>query len=91
MSPSTRPGRVRGRPGPRRRIRIRAITGRNPGLSCRCPALVTREIGRHRRSAAEMGFQDSVAAVDLPFSLIFNLQLREAELLVNIVRRVCRT
>ena len=24
-------------------------------------------------------------------SLIFNLQLREAELLVNIVRRVCRT
>jgi len=26
-----------------------------------------------------------------PLSLIFNLQLREAELLVNIVRRVCRT
>jgi hypothetical protein len=52
LSPSTRAGRVRGRPRPRRPIRIPAITGAKASESWRCPAVVTREIGRHRVSAA---------------------------------------
>jgi len=52
LSPNTCPGRVRGRPGPRRRIRIPAITGSKASESWRCPALVTREIGRQQVSAA---------------------------------------
>src|SRR5207237_10334349 len=51
VSPNRCPGVVRGRPGPRRRIRIPAITGSKPIESCRCPAVVMWEIGRARRSA----------------------------------------
>jgi hypothetical protein len=48
-----RPGRVRGRPRPRRAVRTRSSTGTNPRLSCRCPALVTRAVnGRQQESAA---------------------------------------
>src|SRR2546421_4780351 len=52
LSPNRCPGVVRGRPRPRRRMRIPAITGSKPIESCRCPAVVMREIGRARRSAA---------------------------------------
>lgn len=52
MSPSSRPGRVRGRPGPARRIRSRASSGPNARVSPRCPAVVTRASGRDRRSAS---------------------------------------
>lgn len=52
MSGKTRSGLVRGRPGPGRLILIAFMTAENAKESCRCPAVVTREIGRHRPSAA---------------------------------------
>lgn len=52
LSPNRCPGVVRGRSGPRRRIRIPAITCSNAIESCRCPAIVTRDTGRARESPA---------------------------------------
>jgi len=52
LSANTRAGRVRGRPPPRRRMRIPAITLSNPFMSCRWPAVRARLTGRQRRSAA---------------------------------------
>src|SRR3954466_10702432 len=52
LSARTRPGRVRGLPGPRRAMRTRRITGSNPRASLRWPALVTLASGRARLSAA---------------------------------------
>src|SRR5919112_1739884 len=52
LSLNTCPGRVRGRPGPRRRIWIPAITGSEASESWRWPGLGTRGIGRPQGSAA---------------------------------------
>ena len=52
LSPSTRPGRVRGRPGHRRAIFSWPVSGAKASESWRCPALVTRASGRHPESAS---------------------------------------
>src|SRR5271169_7208126 len=52
LSAIARPGRRRGRPGPRRWTRIASISGTNRGESPCWPQLVSRAIGRQRRSAA---------------------------------------
>jgi hypothetical protein len=51
LSPRTPPGRVRGRPGPRRLMLIRSMTAVKASESWRCPT-VTLEIGCALRSAA---------------------------------------
>lgn len=52
LSASIRSGRVRGRPPLSRSMLTASKTAVNARLSCRCPADVTREIGRHHMSAA---------------------------------------
>jgi len=52
LSARTRPGRVRGRPGPRRAILSRPMSGMKATESWRCPALVTRASGRQPESAS---------------------------------------
>jgi hypothetical protein len=51
LSAIARPGRRRGLPRPRRRMRIASISGTNRGESPRWPQLVSRATGRQRRSA----------------------------------------
>ena len=51
LSASTRSGLHLGVPPQLRMIEISAITGVNATESCRCPAVVTRAIGRHCESA----------------------------------------
>ena len=50
------PGSLTGSPVPIRAIRRRSISGWNATESCRCPAVVTRSGGRHRRSASRWIF-----------------------------------
>jgi hypothetical protein len=50
LSARRRPGQVRGRPRPRRRIRMVFISGGKATASCRWPAVMTRAMGRHRSS-----------------------------------------
>src|ERR1035441_3349274 len=52
LSPIARPGRRRGLPRPRRGMRIASISGTNRGESPCWPQLVSRAMGRQRRSAA---------------------------------------
>src|SRR5271165_2030629 len=52
LSAIARPGRCRGLPRPRRGMRIASISGTNRGESPCWPQLVSRAMGRHRRSAA---------------------------------------
>ena len=52
LSARTRPGLVRGRPGPRRAIARRPRSGMKARESWRCPALVTRASGRQPASAS---------------------------------------
>jgi len=56
LSASTRSGLVLGVPPQLLTIEMSAITGVNATESCRCPAVVTRAIGRHRESATRWIF-----------------------------------
>jgi hypothetical protein len=56
LSASTRSGRVRGRPRPDLRTRMRWRTGTNCGLSPRCPAVITVDSGVRPCSTARCSF-----------------------------------
>jgi hypothetical protein len=51
LSASARPGRLRGRPAPRRGMRMNSISGMNRGQPACWPGEVSRAIGRQRRPA----------------------------------------
>ena len=56
LSASTRSGLLLGVPPQLLTIEMSAITGVKATESCRCPAVVTRAIGRHRESATRWIF-----------------------------------
>ncbi len=56
LSAIARPGRRRGRPGPRRWMRIASMSGTKRGESPCWPQPVSRAMGRQRRSAARWIF-----------------------------------